>query len=411
MVRPVDKNASKVSNRTPRELNRALILNLVRDHGPISRTDLARRSGLTKPTVSAIVEELLRSGSVRDVGTESRGGRPARLLEFNDDCAAFLGVEIGVEATVVAVADARGRLRARLEHPTVYRHPERTVRDIVDLLPKVLELAEVPRRRLRGACAIVPGLIERPSGECVLAPNLGWERFPLRAELSRALRMPVPVYNLPQAAAVAEGRYGAARGCSSYVWLYVGLGVGAGLFADGRLLFGMQGYSGEVGHCCVADDGPLCGCGRRGCLETFASVMAVRAAAESVSARSAALSALPRPLSIGDVAGLALAGDESAFAIFRNIGGQLSRGIGILLNVLNPELIVLGGELLAAEHVLLPAVREALPRHAVRAGEVPVVASALGSEAGLLGAVLLAREGATRSLRLVPDGVVQESAI
>ncbi|WP_437956777.1 ROK family transcriptional regulator [Sorangium sp. So ce119] len=407
MVRPTDKTAN---NRTPRELNRALVLDLVQEHGPISRTNLARLSGLTKPTVSAIIEELLESGSVRDVGSESRGGRPARLLEFNDDSAAFLGIEIGVEQTAVAVADARGRMRARLEQPAVLRDPHRTVRDVVELLPKVLQLAGVPRKRLRGACAILPGLIERPSGVCVLAPNLGWERFPLRAELSRALRMQVPVYNLPQAAAVAEGELGAARGHASYVWIYVGLGVGAGLVVDGRLFFGMQGYSGEIGHCRVANDGPPCGCGRRGCLETFTSVMALRRAAEAASARSSALAALPRPHAVSAIASAALAGDEAARAIFHEAGAQLARGIGVLLNLLNPQLVVLGGEAIAAPDILLAGVREELPRHAVRAGEVPVVASPLGSEAGLLGAVLLAREGAVRSLRLVPDGVLQDSA-
>lgn len=407
MVRVSDKTAN---NRTPRELNRSLVLDLVQEHGPISRTNLARLSGLTKPTVSAIIEELLDSGSVRDVGTESRGGRPARLLEFNDDSAAFLGIEIGVEQTAVAVADARGRLRARLEQPTVLRDPHRTVRDVVELLPKVLQLSGVPRKRLRGACAVLPGLIERPSGLCVLAPNLGWERFPVRAELSRALRMQVPVYNLPQAAAVAEGELGAARGHASYVWIYVGLGVGAGLVADGRLFFGMQGYSGEIGHCRIADDGPPCGCGRRGCLETFASVMALRRAAEAASARSPQLAALARPHAVSAVASAALAGDESARAIFHEAGTQLARGIAVLLNLLNPQLIVLGGELLAAPDILLAGVREELPRHAVRGADVPVVASPLGGEAGVLGALLLAREGAVRSLRLVPDGVLQDSA-
>ena len=112
---------------------------------------------------------------------------------------------------------------------------------------------------------------------CVLAPNLGWRDLPLRDALADELGVPVRVNNITQAAAVAEGRVGAARGARSFVWVYVGSGVGSGVVIDGKLFFGQRGFSGEIGHCPVVEDGPLCACGRRGCLETVASAMALAA--------------------------------------------------------------------------------------------------------------------------------------
>src|SRR5262249_44132086 len=160
----------------------------------------------------------------------------------------------------------------------------RSVRAIRALVGEALQAAKVPRARVEGACATVPGLVDQESGVCVLAPNLGWRDFPLREALIEALDMPVIANNITQAAAVAEGRLGAARGARSFVWLYVGSGVGSGVVIDGRVFYGRRGFSGEIGHCPVVEEGPECGCGRRGCLETVASAMALGRAAHAARA-------------------------------------------------------------------------------------------------------------------------------
>ena len=163
------------------------------------------------------------------------------------------------------------------------------------LIAEVLRVAKVPRSRIEGAAATVPGLYDRESGVCVLAPNLGWRDFPVRAALAEELDMPVTVNNIIHSVAVAEGRLGAARGVRSYVCVYVDMGIGSGIVADGRLFFGQRGLSGEIGHCPVIADGPACGCGRSGCLETVASTMALaRAAEQAMAAGEASLLAGPR---------------------------------------------------------------------------------------------------------------------
>src|SRR3569623_1577884 len=396
----------KGDNRAIREVNRSIILDLVRRGGRISRTELARRSKLTKPTVSTIIFELLDQGVVREVGfgePVSGGGRPARMLEFNDAAAAYLGIHFGVRATTVAVADARGAIRLVRGRPAVHGQPGRSMKEIRLLVAEALRAARVPRSRVEAVGATVPGLVAHASGTCVLAPNLDWRDFPLRDALADELRVPVVVNNITQASAVAEGRQGAARGVRSYVWGYVGSGVGAGVVSDGRLFYGQSGFSGEIGHCPVGEDGPACAGGRRGCLEAVASSMALARAVHEAVARkeSTTLAHCREPIGTAQIAEAAADGDQVALRILTQAAEHLGRGISFLLNVLNPEMIVLGGPVALAGEGFLREVRGAVARHALLPHGVAVVPSTLGDKAELTGAVLLAMERTVKSVRIV----------
>jgi len=165
---------------------------------------------------------------VREVGlgeSLSGGGRPARLLEFNDASAAYLGIHFGVRATRIAVADARGIIRVVRKRPSLSEAAGRVGKVVQSMVSEALQAARIPRARVAAAGATVPGLVDQETGVCVLAPNLAWRDVPLREILQDELRVPVVVNNITQASAVAEGRVGAARGVRSYVWLYVGSGV------------------------------------------------------------------------------------------------------------------------------------------------------------------------------------------
>ena len=396
----------KGDNNAIRQVNRSIIVDLVRRGGRISRTELSRRSKLTKPTVSTIIFELLDEGVVREVGfgeSVSGGGRPARLLEFNDARSAYLGIHFGVRYTTVAVADARGIIRLVRGRPSLHGDPGGSMTAIRSLVAEALLAAKVPRSRVEGIGATVPGLVDHESGVCVLAPNLGWRDFPLRDALSDELRTPVVVNNNTQAAAVAEGRLGAARGMRSFVWVYVGSGVGSGVVIDGQLFYGQRGFSGEIGHCPVVDDGPVCACGRRGCLETMASSMALSRAVSDARARNerTVLAGLADPVDGAAIGAAAADGDATAIRILGQAGEHLGRGISFLLNVLNPEMIVLGGPVALAGEALLRQVRGSVARHALLPHGVAIVPSALGDKAELTGAVLLAMETTDRSVRIV----------
>jgi len=396
---------SKGNNRAIREVNRSIILDLVRRDRRISRTELARRSKLTKPTVSTIVDELIADGVVREVGfgaSVAGGGRPARLLDFNEDSAAYLAVHFGMHTITVAVADARGEIFEARSRPAIYDAPARSVKALRPLIAEVLRAAKVPRSRIEGAAATVPGLYDRESGVCVLAPNLGWRDFPVRAALAEELDMPVTVNNIIHSVAVAEGRVGAARGVRSYVCVYVDMGIGSGIVADGRLFFGQRGLSGEIGHCPVIADGPACGCGRSGCLETVASTMALARAAEQ--AMAAGEASLLRDCATIDAAAItqaALAGDALSVRLLAGAGEHLGRGISYLLNILNPEMVVLAGPYAAAGEILLAPLRASVARHAIRPEGVAIVPSTLSERADLVGSVLMVMDETRRSYRIV----------
>ena len=398
----------KVDSRAMREVNRSIVLDIIRRGGRVSRTDLARRSALTKPTVSAIVEDLLARGIVQEVGygkTVASGGRRARLLEFNDASAAYLGICLGVRVTSVGLADARGEIRVRREVPTLHGDPEATVASAAALVAEVCEEAGFPRDRLQAVGVTIPGMVDAATGRVAMAPNLDWAEVPIRDMLTAALGVPVVVSNATSAGAIAESRAGVAKGVRSFVWAYVGTGVGAGIVLDGHVFSGTQGFSGEIGHCAVVDGGLECACGMRGCLETLVSGRAIVRAAQAALAAGEATSLVAlTDLDAAAVATAARAGDSVALRIFAEVGQHLGVGISYLVNILDPQMVVLGGGLMGAADLLLEGTRASMARHSLKGGRIPVVVSALGDDAGLIGSVFAAMDQSVRSYRVVATG-------
>jgi glucokinase-like ROK family protein len=396
----------KADHRMMREVNRSLVLDVVRAAGPLSRTDIARHTSLAKPTVSDLIDHLVTEGVVREVGvgaTTRQGGRPPSLVEFNERSCAYLGVDFGVHRTNVAVADGLGHIvevRSAASRPG---EPQATVELAHRLAVEALAATKTPEGLVEGVAATVAGAVDFDTGHLALAPNLGWRDFPLGQSLEAAFGRPASVYNVTHAAAFAEGVEGAAVGEKQFVWVYVGTGVGAGIVLDGQVFRGDRGFAGELGHCPVEDNGERCGCGRRGCLETVASAPAIVRAAEA--ARSArkrtALSSLSLPIDARAVVGVANEGDEVARRILAGVGEHLGRGIAYLLNILNPGLVVVGGAVSGAGDVLFEPLRRSLAAHALDATQVAVVPSTLGDRAELIGAVRLAAASGTIAPRLV----------
>jgi len=389
-----------------REVNRSIVLDMIRRGGRISRTDLARRSQLTKPTVSAIVEDLIAGGVVQEVGygkAVASGGRRARLLQFNDASAAYLGLRVGVKVTAVAIADARGQIRATRELPTIYGDARGMLARALDVVNETFEAAEIPRDRLQAVGVTVPGLVDAGSGVCVVGPNVGWQQVPVRDIVGQALNVPVVVQNATNAGAIAEGQIGAAQGYRSYVWVHVGSELGAGIVLDGRPFYGRSGFSGEIGHCQVADSGIQCACGAVGCLDTLASGRALeRRAREAIEqGQKTTLAELGRPLEVADLVNAAAAGDELSVSLFESAGTYLGKALAYLQNILNPEIVVLGGRVVEAGDLLLSPARRAAQQHASRAERVPIVPSVLKERSGIVGAVLSAMDFSVQSYRIV----------
>lgn len=389
----------KVDSRAMREVNRSIIYDLIRQSGDISRTDLARASSLTKPTVSTIVEELLAEGIVSEVGfskSEPTGGRRARLLRFNPDASAYVGVRFGVKSTSVILANGLGEVTEQREIPTIVGDPERAIAAAREVERELLKAHGIPEKRVQFVGVAVGGLVELSTGSIILSPNLDWkEKVPLRDLVSQAFGAPAVVFNVTEAAAVAEARHGAARDKKNFVWVYAGTGIGSAIVADGQNFRGSSGFAGEIGFCRMSAGGPV--------LEEIASGRVIVSAARKRAAEGyAKLSAEVR---IEEVLRLAEEGDPVCAEIVSEAGTALGLGVAHLVNITNPELVVLGGGVAEKSPLFVRAVDAAVKLQALGPEVVPVVATELKGRAVSLGTVLLAMDNAVRSVRIVTTSV------
>lgn len=388
--------AGKAGTRTVRETNRAFVLELIRREGTLTRSELARRSSLAKPTVSAIVDSLIAEEIVREVGpgaSRLQGGPRGMLLDLNPDAAAFVGIHLSVSRTSLAVADACGLVRETILMGSYRGEEGRALTELPHLVSELMSRARLPRERLQGVGIAVPGLVDHRTGQCVLAPNLGWRGVPVRDALQEALAAPVTVRNSTQAGAIAEARLGATAATKSFAWIYIGTGIGGAIVMDGRMVHGKRGYTGELGHWQAVPDGPPCKCGRSGCLETVASDFALEAAAHgSDASRTVSGDAAPGP-SAAAISAAASNGDPPSRAIVARAGEYLGVGISYLVNLLDLEKVVVDGPAVRAGGYFLETIRASVAVHALESDEVSILPSSVEEDVMLKGAVFLAMDG------------------
>ena len=318
-----------------RDLNRVAILRLIGASGPVARTSIARRLGLSPATVTSITRELLERGIVREADhAPSNGGRPAVLLELVGNAATAFGVKVAPDHLVGVRVDLDAEVLERFEVEF-----DATADDSVDRLGDALvgwigETAGQPP--LLGIGLGLPGVVDARQGK-VSAPMLGWHELELGRLLQERLGVPVFVDNDVNTLAVSERLYGRGREVEHFLTVTIGRGIGLGIVAGGDIYRGFRGGAGEFGHTTAADDGPQCSCGKRGCLEALVADPALVAHAR----RSRILAA---GQGIAQLRELADRGNAKATAIFAQAGSTLGRAVGDLANVLSPELVLVSGE-------------------------------------------------------------------
>jgi predicted NBD/HSP70 family sugar kinase len=403
------RERSEGSLASLRRLNRRRVINALRDHGMVSRAEIARRTGLSRSTVSSLVSELQSDGLVVEreepgAAHGGQGGRPPILLAFDASAGAALGIDFGHSHVRVAVSDLSSNILAERSAPMDIDHAAHEGLDVaLELIGEALDEAGVERSRVIGAGLGLPGPVDQIDGVIGSSAILpGWVGVAAGEEMRRRLDVPVSVDNDANLGALAELTHGAGRGASELVYLKVSSGIGAGLILGGRLHRGTGGVAGELGHILVAPEGAVCRCGNRGCLETAASTGAL-------------LEMLRRShgeLTVAEMLRLARDGDLGCRRVIADAGRVVGSAVAVVLNLLNPQLLVVGGDLAEAGDLLLDGVRSsvrlaALPAAADAAG---VVAGVLGERAQVLGALALAigEAGATldfrESINPVPGG-------
>jgi predicted NBD/HSP70 family sugar kinase len=394
------------SLETLRRLNRLRVIHTLREHGVISRAEIARRTGLSRSTVSSLVADLQADGLVverAETGAAhgTQGGRPPILLAFDASAGAAVGIAFGHVGVRVAVSDLSSTILAEgVAELDVDHESEEGLDAAAELVAAALAEAGVERDRVIGAGVGLPAPIHRASGVVGSSAILpGWVGVTAAEELRNRLGLPVLVDNDANLGALAEAAYGAGREAVDLVYLMVSSGIGAGLVLNGRLYRGSLGLAGEIGHVLAAPEGAVCRCGNRGCLET-------------VSAPQALLELLRRshgPLTVAEMLELARAGDPGCRRVLADAGRALGDAAAVLMNLLNPELVVVGGDLAAAGDLLLDGMRESLRRAALPAAfaGARVVAGTLGERAEALGALALVVSEADGAFptRLAPERV------
>jgi predicted NBD/HSP70 family sugar kinase len=383
---------SEGSNRGLRARNRGALIDQLRTRGPLTRGDLVTHTGLSRTTVSNLVGELIDEGLLCDEpepsgdghGAKRQGGRPSKRVRLDVSAGVAVSVDIGARHIAVAVGDLGHRVLARHWVPLPHGHGvEQGLTTASRLVEDSLAEARIDRDLVIGAAVGLPAPITHPEGT-VASTNIlpGWSGVRLGPEVSERVGMPTVVDNDANLGALAEAKWGAGAGGEQVAYIKAATGIGAGLIHDGRLFRGVAGTAGEIGHTTVAEDGPVCRCGSRGCLELYAGGSAVLAALRESD---------PGVDTVDRLVDLALEGNQPCRRVIADAGSHIGVAVASLVNLLGPDRVVVGGELSRAGDILLDPLRTAVSRSAVQAAweSVAIVEASLGADAEVLGGLLV----------------------
>jgi len=371
------------------------------EHG-LSRLDLGERTGLARATVTSIVADLTDQGIVVDAGPAWSGdqaarGRPPRLVRLAPDAGYAIGLDIARDHLRAMLCDMAGTpLRDTDPVPFgVEQDPGAALARAGELVDEVAR--EVPPDRILGLGVGIASPVDRRTGavlsEAVL-PN--WLGIAVAEKLAESTGLRVDVINDANAALLAERRFGAARDVDDVIYLRLSAGIGAGIVSNGRMVLGAAGVSGELGHMTVDPDGAICRCGNRGCLETVANPAAIAALVST---------SLDREVTTADLLGLVTEGHRAAVRAVGDAGMAIGRALAEAVLILNPSLVVVGGELADAGETLFAPMRQAMARNCmeVHSAEVQILPGRLGGAAGARGAATLVLDDAPRRLAALAE--------
>lgn len=378
-------------SETVRRANLSAIVRELHLRGPQSRSELVARTGLTRTAIRALIGELVAGDLVVEERGESDGapGRPSPLVRPRPESTVVLALEIAVDSLAAALIGVGGETldQLRIPRPRGHLSVDEIVVDLHDLTQAIPGFADHCDRIVAIGVAIA-GVVRRADGMVSSAPNLGWRDVPLGERLAEALRLDVPVHiaNEADLGAVAELRRGSARGADDVLFIWGEVGVGGGIIVDGKLLTGVAGYAGEIGHLPVNPNGATCACGSQGCWETEIGERALL--------RRAGRPEDGGPDEVDALLSAASSGDAPSLAALEHVGRWLGTGLAGLVNVLNPRVVVLGG-LLARLYPFVDTMLEAqLDRMSLAGprGLVRLATAELGTDALLIGGAELAFE-------------------
>ena len=367
-----------------RSANRREVLNLLRINGALIQAEISRATGLSHASVSNIVRDLTTQGLVGS-SPVTRNGRRLTEVTLNPSSGLVGGIDFGNRHVRAAVADFTHTVRAEASHTLPYGHEaSQSIADAAEMFRTLVAGTGQELTDVRRLAVGLPGPMDAGHGRTTSAAILpGWADVDVRSAFEQRLNIDTVVDNDANLGALAEGFWGAGRGFTDFAYVKVSTGIGAGLVLNGRLYRGIAGTAGEIGHTTIEEDGPLCRCGNRGCLEMFAAAPALLDLVRG--------SYGDHLTTIEDVLRLSDEGNVGCRRIITDAGRHIGVALANLCNLLSPQVIIVGGELALAGDVLLSAIRESMGRRAVSIAPTPeVITSVLSERVGVLGALALA---------------------
>lgn len=335
------KNSPVGNRELMRAINRSIILNVIKTNGLIARAEVARQTGLSPATVTGIVADLIVEGLIieKEIG-DSSGGRPPIMLCINPTGGYVVGIKLTEEGIIGALTDLEARVLTKRVARLESRDPDQVVSDLVEMARALLKQAHLPQKKLLGVGVGLAGIIDSQRSILRQSPYFGWRNLPLRAMIQEQLRVPVFVDNDVNTLTQAEKWFGSGQGVDNFLVITVGRGIGLGIVINGQVYRGARGGAGEFGHTFVQPGGRICDCGKKGCIESIVSEPGImRTALEA----SQAGKMIP-VRNVQELVQIAQDGNQIAVGILADAGSLLGQAIGNLVNLFNPEKIILGGE-------------------------------------------------------------------
>ena len=382
------------------------VLRFVHQHPDVSRVELVKLTGYSAGSITGIVQSLLTKHLVTELeGRPASAGRKPLALNIRNDAAYVVGVDLGSFYLRVVVTDMLGNILQKIKTETnLSNGREKVLRRTFDIIQKTITASEIPKRRIKGIGMGHSGIIDTQSGMVLSFPRPGqmteWKNVPLRKMIEEEFGVPCIVEDSVRAIAMAEKCVDFGSNLDDFVYVDVGMGIGAAIVLNGSLYKGFGGGAGEFGHMTVEENGPLCCCGNNGCLEMMASCAAIiraarRAIEQGVDSKIRELvSGDLEQISIEVIAQAAQQNDSLAFRVLDEAVSHIGVALADVVNLLNPGVVLFGGPLFrAAPHLVDPLKRVIKQRALERsANQVQLRVSTLGSEAGAIGAARISSE-------------------
>ena len=388
-----------VPHQSAKNLHKHAIIDLIRfTPDGISRGEISRQLGLTRAAISSIVNDMLREGIISEQDNLSPGGRRPITLEIRPDQGYVIGVDMGATHVTFILADFGAKVIQEKHMPLdINLGPQVCLGQVDTYLKEMVKTSGLKMADIKAVGTGVPGPIVAEAGMVSGPPIMpGWDGFPIRDTLQQLWGCPVSLNNDAELGALGEWAYGAGRGERDLVYIKVGIGIGAGLFLDGQIYRGITGSAGEIGHITIEENGPLCQCGNKGCLEALAGGRAIaQRAIDAVKKGQKTILIEKTPvesITPQDVIAAARRGDLVSQKIVVEAGAHLGTAIAGLVNLVNPGMIVLGGGVAQIGDLLLEPIRRSVSQRSLRVASrcVRITTALLGRRASGVGAVVVA---------------------